>query len=249
MLNVKKKSVTVKAKKWGVIIHPESKESDDWLGLSSQRVRTKLKKLGFIEAKSLAKILTELSIFKETKKDKLYYSNSVNYGGQLELSEKNLPHYQLWLELNSKTTRNKLLRYLSKEIYGKAVPDLSVMNKARAGLADYVYAVLTGYSEDADVISKHFPDGLPEGAYYNEAFPGHAIAMASPLVADGLVDYHDETEATIDQMAHDVTYFMQWTAEPELTSRKHMGIYVLLYLVIFTLLAYATKRAIWRDIH
>jgi cytochrome c1 len=27
-----------------------------------------------------------------------------------------------------------------------------------------------------------------------------------------------------------------------------MGVYALIYLVIFTLLAYATKRVIWRDV-
>ena len=137
----------------------------------------------------------------------------------------------------------------AKELYGKEVPDLSLINKARAGLADYTYAVLVGYSEDPDEIHHALPDGVPEGAYYNRAFPGHAIAMPSPLTGPDLVEYHDETEASIEQMAKDVTYFLQWTAEPELLERKKLGVYVLLYLLIFTVLAYLTKRAIWRDVH
>ena len=137
----------------------------------------------------------------------------------------------------------------SKELYGKVVPDLSVMNKAREGGADYVYAVLTGFSEDPEEIYHNLPDGVPEGAYYNRAFPGHAIAMPAPLTGPDMVEYHDGTPATVAQMAEDVTYFLQWTAEPELMDRKHLGVYVLLYVLIFAGLAYLTKRAIWRDIH
>ena len=148
---------------------------------------------------------------------------------------------------------DKLISGLSpenaKEIYGKVPPDLSVMNKARAGLADYTYALLTGYSEDPEKIAKYFPDGLPAGAYFNTVYPGHAIAMPNPIPGPGMVSYHDGTEATVEQMAKDVTVFMQWTAEPELITRKRLGVFVLLYVFLFTLLAYATKRMIWRDVH
>lgn len=151
------------------------------------------------------------------------------------------------------TANDKLMSGLddetAQELYGKTVPDLSLMNKARAGLADYTYAVLVGYSDDDAKIAKYFPEGVPQGAYYNTYFPGHAIAMPNPLSGDDLVEYHDGTAATIEQMAKDVTYFMQYTAEPELMSRKSLGVYVLLYLLIFTGLAYLTKRAIWEDVH
>lgn len=136
----------------------------------------------------------------------------------------------------------------AQEIYGKPVPDLSMMNKARAGLADYIYAVLTGYSEDEETIHHAFPEGLPAGTYYNAAFPGHAIAMPPPIAGPDMVEYHDDTTASVEQMAKDVTYFMQWTAEPELLARKRLGVYVLIYLVLFSLLAYFAKRAIWRDV-
>jgi ubiquinol-cytochrome c reductase cytochrome c1 subunit len=132
--------------------------------------------------------------------------------------------------------------------FGKVPPDLSLMTKAREGLADYVYAVLTGFSEDPDLIERDLPGGLPAGAYYNRAFPGHAIAMPPPLNSNDMVTYHDETKATIDQMARDVTTFMEWAAEPELQERKSMGVYVLLYLIIFVVLAYLTKRVIWKNV-
>jgi ubiquinol-cytochrome c reductase cytochrome c1 subunit len=147
---------------------------------------------------------------------------------------------------------DKLLTGLAPEdaigSYGKVPPDLSLMNKARAGLADYTYAILTGYGTEAE--AKHaFPQGLPPGTHYNKAFPGHAIAMPAPIAGPDAVTYHDGTQATVEQMARDVTTFMQWTAEPERIDRQRLGVYVVLYLLIFAVVAYFTKRAIWKDVH
>jgi ubiquinol-cytochrome c reductase cytochrome c1 subunit len=137
----------------------------------------------------------------------------------------------------------------AEETFGKVPPDLSLMAKAREGLTDYIYAVLTGYSEDPELIKHDLPGGLPPNAHFNKAFPGHAIAMPSPLSGDDMVTYHDGTKATVPQMAHDVATFLAWTAEPERIERQQLGLFVLLYLVIFTALAYLTKRVIWKDIH
>ncbi len=136
----------------------------------------------------------------------------------------------------------------AKETFGKVPPDLSLMNRARVGGADYTAALLHGYSEDPAEIAKYFPSGLPQGAYFNKYYPGHAIAMANPLSGPDLVTYHDGKPATVDQMTKDVTTFMQFTAEPERFERNHTGVFVLIYLVLFTLLAYFTKRVIWKDV-
>jgi ubiquinol-cytochrome c reductase cytochrome c1 subunit len=136
----------------------------------------------------------------------------------------------------------------AKETFGKVPPDLSLMNRARHGGADYVYALLQGYSEDPAEIAKVFPQGVPAGANFNKVFAGNAIAMANPITGDDLVTYHDGTKATKAQMTHDVATFLQWTAEPERIERQRTGVFVLIYLVLFTLLAYATKRVIWRDV-
>lgn len=140
---------------------------------------------------------------------------------------------------------------------GGALPvDLSVITKARSYYrgtpwwfidlftgyqehgADYIYALLTGY-EDA-------PEGfeLQEGMNYNAAFPGHQIAMAQPLY-DDLIEYADGTPATVDQMAHDVTAFLMWTAEPHLEARKRIGFQVMIFLAIFAALLYLTKQKVW----
>jgi ubiquinol-cytochrome c reductase cytochrome c1 subunit len=125
---------------------------------------------------------------------------------------------------------------------GSLPPDLSLMIKARQDGANYVYSLLTGFVEP--------PVGtiVPEGQYYNPYFITQFIAMAPPL-KDDIVTYMDGTKATIDQMAIDVVNFLQWAAEPEMEERKSMGIKVLTYLVITTLLFYIAKCRIWKKLN
>ncbi len=125
---------------------------------------------------------------------------------------------------------------------GALPPDLSLITKARKGGADYVHAILTGYKEP--------PAGfqLQAGMNYNEYFAGHQIAMPAPLV-EGAITFEDGTNATVDQMAKDVSAFLTWAAEPELEERKRMGIKILAFLLVFTALLFALKRRIWSDVH
>jgi len=125
---------------------------------------------------------------------------------------------------------------------GALPPDLSLITKARAGGADYVYSLLQGYREP--------PAGEtgPAGTYYNIYFPGHWIAMPPPLSANQ-VTYADGTEATLEQEAADVASFLTWTAEPTLEIRKQTGLKVMLFLIVLTALFYATKRRIWAQAH
>ncbi|MCC7427587.1 MAG: cytochrome c1 [Alphaproteobacteria bacterium] len=125
---------------------------------------------------------------------------------------------------------------------GAYPPDLSVIVKARADGANYLYALLTGYGNP--------PAGmqLGEGMHYNEYFPGHQIAMARPL-NDEQVTYADGTANTTSQMSRDLTTFLAWAAEPEMEDRKRMGVKVMLFLLILTGLMYASKRKLWSDLH
>jgi len=126
---------------------------------------------------------------------------------------------------------------------GALPPDLSVINKARKGGADYTYSLLTGYQEP--------PAGEEppaNGLHYNPYFPGKWIAMANPLVADGLVEYTDGTEATTRQMAKDVTHFLEWAGEPKMEQRKSLGLMVMGYLVLLAFLLYLAYKRVWRDV-
>jgi ubiquinol-cytochrome c reductase cytochrome c1 subunit len=124
---------------------------------------------------------------------------------------------------------------------GAYPPSLDLIVKARKGGADYLYSLLTGYQ--AAPANVH----LGEGMHYNPYFPGSQIAMPQPL-ADGQVTYQDGTVASLDQMARDLTIFLQWAAEPEMEQRKQMGLRVLMFLGIMTVLMYLAKRRIWRGV-
>jgi ubiquinol-cytochrome c reductase cytochrome c1 subunit len=125
---------------------------------------------------------------------------------------------------------------------GALPPDQSLIVKARPGGPDYVYGILIGY--------KDAPAGfnLLAGMNYNEFFPGHQIAMPPPL-SDNAVTFADGVPATVPQMAHDVTTFLTWAAEPRLEDRHRTGFKVILFLVVAAGVFYAAKRKIWAPIH
>lgn len=125
---------------------------------------------------------------------------------------------------------------------GALPPDLSLLAKARKGGADYIYSLMIGYEDP--------PEGeeLSPGLYYNNAFPGHAIAMPPPL-AEGIVEYEGGPDATVEQMAKDVSAFTMWAAEPKLDERKRTGFVVLIYLSVLAVLLYFTTRKLWSKVH
>jgi ubiquinol-cytochrome c reductase cytochrome c1 subunit len=125
---------------------------------------------------------------------------------------------------------------------GALPPDQSVLELAREGGANYIDALLQGYTDP--------PPGVKvgDGLYYNKIFPGHQIAMPQPL-ADDAVTYTDGTKATLAQEAHDVTTFLAFTANPDLDQRHRMGVKVFLFLVFMTVITYIAKRRIWAEVH
>jgi ubiquinol-cytochrome c reductase cytochrome c1 subunit len=122
-------------------------------------------------------------------------------------------------------------------------PDLSLIVKAREGGADYVQSLLTGYRQPPADLPEEVRPG--QGLYFNPYFANLNIAMPPPLTADGQVSYADGTNATVDQMAHDVTAFLAWAAEPTLENRHRGGVAALIFLIIATVLAYFAYRNVW----
>jgi ubiquinol-cytochrome c reductase cytochrome b/c1 subunit len=145
--------------------------------------------------------------------------------------------------------------------YNGVPPDFSVLAKARTyerGFpwflvdmftqfqeqgVDYIHALMLGYKEKP-------PAGftLPAGSFYNEYFPGHALAMPPPLT-DKRVEYSDGSPTTVDQYAKDVAAFMMWAAEPNLETRKRIGFQVMIFLLVFAGLLYFTKKKVWANAH
>ena len=124
---------------------------------------------------------------------------------------------------------------------GAYPPDMSVLIKARGDGADYIYSLLQGYEEPPAGMT------LDDGVYYNKYMYGNKIKMANQL-SDGLVEYNDGTEATVQQMSKDITTFLMWSAEPHLETRHQMGFKAIIYLIILTTLVYFSMKRIWSRI-
>jgi ubiquinol-cytochrome c reductase cytochrome c1 subunit len=121
---------------------------------------------------------------------------------------------------------------------GALPPDLTYMTRARVDGTNYVYSLLTGYKEPPAGIV------LREGLYYNPYMVGGSIAMAQALM-NGAVTYEDGTEATISQMAKDVTTFLTWTAAPELEERKRFSFKAMFLIALIIIPTIYAKRQKW----
>ena len=124
---------------------------------------------------------------------------------------------------------------------GAYPPDMSVLAKARAGGANYIYSLLLGYEDPPSGMT------LDDGVYYNKYMYGNQIKMSAPL-SEGLIEYGDGTEASVEQMSKDVTTFLMWAAEPHLETRHRMGFKAIVYLIILTVLVYFSMKKIWSRI-
>lgn len=121
---------------------------------------------------------------------------------------------------------------------GAYPPDLTLMTKARPDGQNYVFSLVTGYSDPPEGIK------INGGLVYNKYFPGGAIAMARNLY-EGIVEYEDGTPASAPQMAKDVVTFLSWAAEPEMEERKLLGIKGLVITSALIGLTWYWKRHKW----
>jgi ubiquinol-cytochrome c reductase cytochrome b/c1 subunit len=144
---------------------------------------------------------------------------------------------------------------------GALPPDMSLLAKALSyerGFPQFIFDFFTQFQEQGpnfiDAVLQGYEDKppagvtIPEGAYYNKYFPGHAIKMPKPL-SDGQVTYEDGSPQTLQQYAHDVATFLMWAAEPHLEARKRIGLQVMIFLIIFAGLLYFTKKKVWANAH
>ena len=126
---------------------------------------------------------------------------------------------------------------------GALPPDLSLIEKARAGGAAYVYSILNGFHEKPPAWFKVLPN-----KYYDPYFQDWNISMPPPLT-DGSVTYSDGTSNKVDQEARDVVTFLAWAAEPSMEERKRLGLGVMAFLIVFSGLLFLSYRRVWRDAH
>lgn len=141
--------------------------------------------------------------------------------------------------------------------FGKAPPDLSL--EARARGADWIYTYLKSFYVD---------QARPLG-WNNTLLPGasmphvlwelqgiqlpvlSAAAKGSEPKVESFKQMQkgSQTEAEYDQTARDIAAFLQYAGEPAALTRESMGVWVVLFLGVFTFLAWLLKREYWQDVH
>ena len=156
----------------------------------------------------------------------------------------------------------------AKDWFGKVPPDLTLIARSRSdgskgSGADYIYTYLRSYYRD---------DTKPTG-WNNMAFPNvgmpHALwelqGQQRALFADEK-DPHDPTKtvhvfkgyeqitpgtmsaAEYKIATADLVAFLQWMAEPNQNDRKRLGVWVLLFLAVFTVIAWRLNASFWKDV-
>lgn len=144
--------------------------------------------------------------------------------------------------------------------FGAAVPDLTLVTRSRG--VDWLFTYLKSFYLDGKrpygVNNLVFPDvGMPDvlwqlrgtqKAVYKE---GHDAAGNPVHVFDHLKQVSEGTlsEAEFDEVARDLVTFLTYMGEPMQLERQALGRWVILFLVIFSILAYLLKKEYWRDVH
>ncbi len=148
----------------------------------------------------------------------------------------------------------------AKRWFGNPPPDLSVITRARG--VDYVYTYLKTFYVDENrpfgVNNAVFPEvGMPHVLWELEGLKkaihktvvDHEGNETSMIAGYEMVKPGSMSESEYDQAARDLTAFLSYTGEPIKLERQRLGVWVLLFLAIFFVFAYALKKEYWKDIH
>jgi ubiquinol-cytochrome c reductase cytochrome c1 subunit len=146
--------------------------------------------------------------------------------------------------------------------FGKAPPDLSLMVRARG--KDYIYQFLTTFYVDPTrqtgannlrLPSTAMPDVLSE----LEGLKGAVFKTVAPAGAGGtseqVFDHFEQfapgrlSLAEYDGFVRDTVNFLDYVSEPTQLARRQLGVWVVLFLLVFTWLAWLVKREYWKDVH
>ena len=139
--------------------------------------------------------------------------------------------------------------------FGVIPPDLSVIARARG--VDWIYTYLRSFYIDETrpfgVNNVVFPDvGMPhvfwklqdtQKAVFEE-HDGQKVFEKFEQVTPGTL-----SPAEFDAAMRDLTAFLSYVGEPIQMERKRLGIWVLLFIAVFFVLAYLLKKEYWKDVH
>lgn len=146
----------------------------------------------------------------------------------------------------------------ASEWFGKMPPDLSVISRVRG--SDWIYTYLKSfYLDESRPLGWNntlFPNAsMPnplwqlqglQHAEYGKPDPATGEAHVERLV---LKQPGSADAAKFDQVARDITAFLEYVGEPAALKRQSLGVWVILFLAAFTFLAWLLKKEYWKDVH
>jgi len=181
-------------------------------------------------------------------------------GKYLELSEEQLIDNLMFnADKTFETIQASMPADDAKRWYGVAPPDLSLT--ARAKGVDYVYNFLKGFYVQAEsptgvdnlvLAGTSMPHVLWELQGYQEAnFSHHENEDGSvtttfegfEMLSAGAMDAED-----YDEFVRDTVNFLAYISEPIRSDRRKLGVWVLMFLIFFYILASMLKKQIWKDV-
>ncbi len=143
--------------------------------------------------------------------------------------------------------------------FGKAPPDLSLVARNKPGGPDWTYTFLKSFYVDETrpagwnntvLANASMPNVLwslqgIQRAVYAEGGPGGLSRVERlELTEPGRLDPEQ-----YDRAVRDITAFLAYVGEPAVLKREAIGVWVLLFLALFTLMAWLLKQEYWRDVH
>lgn len=187
------------------------------------------------------------------------YVRYTSVGKGLELSEDHLVEYLMFnAEKSFETIQASMPQEDATRWFGQPPPDMSLI--ARAKGTDYLYNFLRGFYLDAEsptgVDNLYLPGtSMPhvlwelqgyQQAVFEEPDPEeggapHFVRFES--VADGSLSPED-----YDAFVRDTVNFLEYISEPVRGTRRVLGVWVLLFLTVFLIIASMLKNQIWKDV-
>jgi len=166
------------------------------------------------------------------------------------------------------TMKNSLDPKQAKDWFGGVPPDLSVIARSRSAMgqgsgADYLYTYLRSYYRDDTKATGWnnlaFPNvGMPHVLWElqgqrNAKFVEQKDAHDPSKTMHAFAGYEQISPGTMtplqfDEAVADLVSFMNWMAEPAQNDRLRVGVWVLLFLGLFTLFAWRLNAAYWKDV-
>lgn len=154
-----------------------------------------------------------------------------------------------------------------KEWFGAAPPDLSVIARAKSSSAgpgtDYLYTYLrTFYKDDTRPSGWNnmvFPNvgmphalwelqGIQKANFANEKDPHDPAKTVHKFVGFESVKAGKMSALEYDTAVADLVSFMSWMGEPVQSKRKQLGVWVLLFMGIFVVLAWRLNASYWKEV-